>query len=52
MLDPAAPDYRPYHGTPPFPVDMLGDNVLATAMGVLIDGHFGELRRHLVQNVR
>lgn len=44
VLDPAAPGYKPYYDHEPFYVDMLGDNVVATAMGQLIDGSFGELR--------
>lgn len=43
-LDPAAPGYKPYYTLQPFYVDMLGDNVLAVAMGLLIDAQYDEIR--------
>lgn len=44
LLDPAAADYKPYYTAPPFHVDMLGDGVIATAMGLLIDARYDEIR--------
>jgi cyanophycinase len=44
VLDPAAAGYKPYYSEPPFYVDMLGDNVIGTAMGLLIDGSFADVR--------
>ena len=44
VLDPAAPGYKPYYDNAPFYVDMLGDNVLTSAMTQLIDGSFAEVR--------
>jgi cyanophycinase len=44
VLDPAAAGYKPYYSLQPFQVDMLGDNVIATAMGHLIDASYTELR--------
>jgi cyanophycinase len=44
LLDPAAPGYAPYHRNAPFYADMLGDNMIANAMGQLIDGRFAEVR--------
>lgn len=44
VLDPPAPGYKPYYDTAPFYVDMLGDNVVTTAMTQLIDGSFAEVR--------
>ncbi|OYV01064.1 MAG: cyanophycinase [Burkholderiales bacterium PBB5] len=42
VLDPATPGYKPYYSLQPFYVDMLGDNVIATAMAHLIDGSYTE----------
>jgi len=42
VLDPAAPGYKPYYSLQPFYVDMLGDNVIGTAMAHLIDGSYTE----------
>lgn len=44
FLDPAAPDYKPYYTEPAFHVDMLGDGTIATAMGMLIDARYTEVR--------
>ena len=44
LLDPAAPGYKPYYELQPFHVDMLGDGVLPTTMGLLIDGRYDEVR--------
>lgn len=43
-LEPGAPGYKPYYTEPPFYVDFLGDNVVAGAMGLLIDATYDELR--------
>ena len=43
VLDPAVPGYKPYYSLPPFQVDMLGDNVIATAMSQLIDASYNEV---------
>ncbi len=43
-LDPAAPDYSPYHGSGAFYPDMLGDGTLATAMARLLDSKADEIR--------
>jgi cyanophycinase len=37
VLDPASPGYKPFNGAAPFYPDMLGDNMIANAMGLLID---------------
>ena len=45
VLDPTAPGLKPYFiEALPFYVDMLGDNVISTAMGQLIDASANELR--------
>lgn len=43
-LDPAAPDYKPYHLLQPFYGDMFAPGVLPTLMGMLIDARFDEVR--------
>ncbi|CAD5375138.1 Cyanophycinase [Rubrivivax sp. A210] len=40
LLDPAAPSYKPYYTRQPFHLDFFGDNVVAVAMGLLIDAHY------------
>lgn len=44
VYDPASPSFKPYYTLPPFHVDMLGDGVLPTAMGILIDATYPEVR--------
>jgi len=44
FIDPAAPGYKPYYTEQAFHVDMLGDGTLATAMGMLIDARYDEVR--------
>lgn len=44
VYDPASPAYKPYYTLQPFHVDMLGDGVLPTAMGLLIDATYAEVR--------
>jgi cyanophycinase len=45
VLDPATgAAYRPYHAAVPFYADILGDNVIATAMGTLIDSKASEAK--------
>lgn len=44
LLDPAAPGYKPYYTEAPFHVAMLADGVLSTAMGLLIDASYTEVR--------
>ena len=44
VYDPASPDYKTYYVEQPYHTDMLGDGVLLTAMGQLIDGSFSEVR--------
>ena len=44
VLDPAALGYKPYYDMAPYYVDMLGDNVISTAMGQLIDASYAEVR--------
>lgn len=44
VYDPASPVYKPYYTLQPFHVDMLGDGVLPTAMGLLIDATYTEVR--------
>ena len=43
-LQPGTPAYKPYYTTAPFYVDMLGEGVLATALGQLIDASYDEVR--------
>ncbi|MFN4116260.1 MAG: cyanophycinase, partial [Inhella sp.] len=43
-LDPASPDYKPYHQEPRFQLDMLGDQAIANAMRYLIDSNQSETR--------
>lgn len=43
-LDPNAPGYKPEYQLDPFYLDMLGDNVVANAMGYLIDSQLKEVR--------
>lgn len=43
-LDPASPDYKPYHQEPRFQLDMLGDQTIANAMRYLIDSNQTETR--------
>ncbi len=43
-LDPANPDYKPYHQEPRFQLDMLGDQAIANAMRYLIDSNQSETR--------
>ncbi len=43
-LEPGAAGYQPYYSEPPFYTDMLGDNVIARSMGLLIDAKYDELR--------
>jgi cyanophycinase len=43
-LQPGTPAYKPYYSAAPFYVDMLGEGVLATAMGQLIDASYDEVR--------
>lgn len=43
-LDPSQPGYKPYYTSAPFYVDMLADNAIATAMGLLIDATYDEIR--------
>ena len=43
-LDPNAPGYKPDSSSDPFYLDMLGDTVLANAMGLLIDSSQREVR--------
>lgn len=43
-LEPGAAGYKPYYTEPPFYVDMLADNALTVAMGLLIDARYDELR--------
>ncbi|MEY2687753.1 MAG: hypothetical protein RL375_1951 [Pseudomonadota bacterium] len=40
VLDPRLPGYKPYYTEAPYYTDFLGDNVLATAMGLLIDAEY------------
>lgn len=44
LLDPSSPAYKPYYDAQPFHLDMLGDGVVATAMGLLIDAKYEEVR--------
>jgi cyanophycinase len=43
-LDPAIKDYKPYYTNRPFYIDMFGDNVIANAMGFLMDSNQNDLR--------
>lgn len=43
LLDPAAAHYKPYYTRQPFLLDFFGDNVVAAAMGLLIDAHFNAI---------
>lgn len=43
-LDPAAAGYKPYYTDAPYYVDFLADGVVATAMGLLIDARYDEIR--------
>jgi cyanophycinase len=43
-LDPNAPGYKPEYTNDPFYVDMLGDTIVANAMGFLIDSSQKEVR--------
>jgi cyanophycinase len=40
VLDPRLPGYKPYYTEAPYYTDFLGDNVLGTAMGLLIDAKY------------
>lgn len=42
--DPSSAQYKPYHKLAPVPADILANRVLSTAMGLLIDGNFNEVR--------
>lgn len=43
-LQPGAPDYKPEYQNDPFYIDMLGDTIIANAMGYLMDSTQKELR--------
>ena len=43
-LDPSAPGYKPEYQNDPFFIDMLGDTIIANAMGYLMDSTQKELR--------
>lgn len=43
-LDPSSPGYKPEYGTDIFYVDMLGDSIINTAMGYLMDSSQKESR--------
>lgn len=42
LIDPNAPDFRPYFGRMPFVPDILGDTAIVNAMGNLIDNREAE----------